>query len=62
MEKSGQLHAPTALHPGKQPGTHWVGGWASPRAGLDDVEKREILPHREWNSDPLGSRYTDYLI
>jgi hypothetical protein len=21
------------------PGTHWIGGWMDPRAGLDDVEK-----------------------
>jgi hypothetical protein len=23
--------------------THWTGGWADPRAGLDEVEKREFL-------------------
>jgi hypothetical protein len=23
------------------PGTHWLGGWVGPRAGLDDVEKRK---------------------
>jgi hypothetical protein len=21
------------------PGTHWIGGWVGPRAGLDDMEK-----------------------
>jgi hypothetical protein len=21
-------------------GTHWIGGWAGPRAGLDNLEKR----------------------
>jgi hypothetical protein len=26
------------------PGTHWIWGWVSPRTGLDDVEKRKILP------------------
>jgi hypothetical protein len=26
------------------PRIHWVGGWMGPRYGLDDVEKREILP------------------
>jgi hypothetical protein len=26
------------------PGTLWIGGWVGPRAGLDDVEKRKILP------------------
>jgi hypothetical protein len=25
------------------PGTHWIGGWVSPRVGLDDVEKRKYL-------------------
>jgi hypothetical protein len=26
--------------PGERaPGTHWIGGWVSPRGGLDDVEK-----------------------
>jgi hypothetical protein len=24
-------------------GTHWIGGWVDPRAGLDDVEKRKFL-------------------
>jgi hypothetical protein len=31
MEVSGQLHAPAALPPGKEPpGTHWIGGWVGP--------------------------------
>jgi hypothetical protein len=25
-------------------GTNWIGGWMDPRAGPDDVEKRQILP------------------
>jgi hypothetical protein len=25
-------------------GTHWIGGWVSLRAGVDDVEKRKFLP------------------
>jgi hypothetical protein len=24
-------------------GTHWIGGWVDPRAGLDDVEKIKFL-------------------
>jgi hypothetical protein len=38
---SGQIHAP-----GKEPpaDTHWLEGWVSPRVGLDDVEKRKLLP------------------
>jgi hypothetical protein len=23
----------------RAPGTHWIGGWVGPRAGLDDMEK-----------------------
>jgi hypothetical protein len=25
------------------PGTHWIGGWLSLIAGLDDMEKRKII-------------------
>jgi hypothetical protein len=40
LEVSGQLHAPPALPPEKEhPGTHWIGRWVGPRAGLDDTEK-----------------------
>jgi hypothetical protein len=35
---SGQLHAPAALPPGKNPSIHFIGGW-DPRAGLEDMEK-----------------------
>jgi hypothetical protein len=39
---------PGRFTPGERaPGTHWIGGWVDPRAGLDDVEK--IL-------DPTGTR------
>jgi len=40
MEVNGQLYAPAALPPGKQP--HWIGGWVEPKAGLDAVVKRKI--------------------
>jgi hypothetical protein len=34
---------PCCFTPGKRaPGTHWIGGWVGPRAGLDDVEKRKF--------------------
>jgi len=40
---SGQLHAPAALPPGKEPPvTHWIGGWVDLRAVLDAVVKRKI--------------------
>jgi len=37
MEVSGQLHVPTALLPGKDPGTHRTGGCLGLRAGLKEV-------------------------
>jgi hypothetical protein len=34
----------SALRPGEiPPGTHWIGDWVGPRAGLDAVEKRKTL-------------------
>jgi hypothetical protein len=54
------------LYPrGKNPLTHWIGGWVGLRAGLDDLEKRKFLPHRDSNSDPsvaqpVASRYPDW--
>jgi hypothetical protein len=43
--------------PGKRAnGTHWIGSWVDPRAGLDDVEKRKFstLPGLELQT--LGRR------
>jgi hypothetical protein len=41
--------------PGERaPGTHWIGGWVDPRAGLDDVEKRKFLPPPGLELRPLG--------
>jgi hypothetical protein len=53
MGVSGQHHAPAALYPrGKDPGTHWIGGWMGPRAGLDAGARRKILcPCRGSNPD-----------
>jgi hypothetical protein len=36
---------PLPLYPQgeRAPGTHWIGGWVDPSAGLDDVEKRKFL-------------------
>jgi len=31
----GQRHAPAALPPGNGPGTHCIGGWVDPTAGLE---------------------------
>jgi hypothetical protein len=45
----------------RTPGTHCVGVWVDPRAGLDDMEKWKffILP---WLVQPVASRYTDCAI
>jgi hypothetical protein len=57
MEVSGQLHAPTALPPGKEhPVPHWTEGWVGPRADLDAVAKRKISRTRqESNPECLDS-------
>jgi hypothetical protein len=35
---------PRPLYPAERyPGTHWIRGWVDPRAGLDDVGKRNFL-------------------
>jgi hypothetical protein len=36
------------------PGTHWIGGWVDPRAGLDDVEKRKFLALPGLELRPFG--------
>jgi hypothetical protein len=36
MEVSGQLHAPRE----RTPGTHWIGDWMGPSAGLGAVVKK----------------------
>jgi hypothetical protein len=46
---------PGRFTPGERaPGTHWTGGWVSPRAGLDDMEKRKFLPQPGLELRPLG--------
>jgi hypothetical protein len=39
LEASGQLQALAAFPPGKNLGTHWIGGWVDSRTDLDDIEK-----------------------
>jgi hypothetical protein len=35
---------PDRFTPGERaPGTHYIGGWVGPRAGLENVEKRKFL-------------------
>jgi hypothetical protein len=50
----------------RTPNTHWIGGWADSRAGLDLVSKEIIRsPRRELNPDhplvqPVVSRNSAY--
>jgi hypothetical protein len=48
--------SPSRLTPvGRVLGTHSIGGWMSPRAGLDEVEKRKYLTLPGLKIRPLGS-------
>jgi hypothetical protein len=42
MKVNGQLLVPAALHRGKNPGTHSIGGLAGSTDGLDVLENRKI--------------------
>jgi hypothetical protein len=48
------------------PGTHWIGGWVDPRAGLDDVEKITDPTGTRTPTfsvvQPVASRYTDCAL
>jgi hypothetical protein len=51
----------------RAPGTHCIGGWVDPRAGLDNIEKWKFWPYRDSNPElsvvqPVASRYTDCAI
>jgi hypothetical protein len=45
MWEGGQRHAAATLPPGERPGTHCLGGWVGPRAGLDGCGKSRL--HRD---------------
>jgi hypothetical protein len=54
------------LAPGKgPPGTHYIGGWAGPRAGLDTEVRGKILSHLPGieppspGRPPIARHYTD---
>jgi hypothetical protein len=56
----GQYHVPSALPTGQRPGTHCLGGWLGPRAGLDGRRKSPSPPGFDPRSvQPVASRYTD---
>ena len=48
MKVGDKNYAPAALTPGKRPGTHCIGGWVGPRAGLDGcgifLPRRDSIP------------------
>jgi hypothetical protein len=59
----GQRHAPADLRLGKRAGTHCIGGWVGPRAGLDRCGKSRRPPGFDPRTvQPAASRYTDYDI
>jgi hypothetical protein len=46
---------PGRFTPGERvPGTHWIGGWVGPKAGLEDMEKWKFLPQPGLELQPLG--------
>jgi len=48
MQVSGQLHN----------GTHLMGGWVDPRAGLEAAAKRRLLLAPDGNRNPVVQRVT----
>jgi hypothetical protein len=57
---------PILFTPGERvPSTHRIGGWIGSGTDLDDVEKENVCPYRDSNSDfsavlPVAIRYTDH--
>ena len=48
------------LYPQERPGTHCIGIWLGPRAGLDGCGKYRPSPGFDsWTVQPVVSRYTD---
>jgi hypothetical protein len=48
MGVNGQRHPAVAINPRKiTPGTHWIGGWVAPRAGVDTEAKKEVFSARD---------------
>jgi len=55
------VKAPTALPPGKRPGTHRIGGCVGPRAGLDGCKKRIFSVFLENYGSDCGGGGVVYL-
>ena len=61
MGVGGHRHAPAALPPGNT-GTHRIGGWLGPRAGLNWCGKSRPTGIRSRTVELVASRYTDCAI
>ena len=60
MGVGGQRHTPAALPLEKRPGTHCIGAWVGPRAGLEGCRKsRPTTGFDPRTVQPLASRYSD---
>ena len=60
MGLGGQRHNLAALPLGKRRSTHYIGGWVSPRAGLDGCGKSRPPPGFDPRTfQPVASRYND---
>jgi hypothetical protein len=61
MEVCSELQAP-AVSPGKNPGTHSVGGWVGPKRGLEGLgeEKNFLLRSgfESWTVHPVATLTT----
>ena len=51
------------IYPQERPGTHCIGGWVGPRAGLDRCGKSRLPPGFDLRTvQSVASRYTDCAI
>ena len=56
----GQRHALAALPPLERPGTHCIGGWVGPRAGLDRCGKISSPPGFDFRIvKPVANHYAN---
>jgi hypothetical protein len=65
MEVSVQLHAPANLPLGKDPGTHWIGGWVGTIAGPNAVSTEKSLASASNQTpaiQPVACHYTGWAI
>jgi hypothetical protein len=48
----------------RAPGTHWIGDWVGPRAGLDTVKQKYLVSAgtRTTAVQTVARRYTDFLL